>query len=239
MKILSVSDFEDRQLERLIEARSKKLSGVDFIFSCGDLPKQYLEYLTVTLKKKLFFIVGNHYVSDFYERAFSSPVKRRMVRNGLWHRHNAGGTDLHAHAERIDNYIVVGFGGAMKYGPGYFQFSEKEMTRLVKRAIRAVRAMHLADLLLFRKRKNVIVISHAPVEGIHDKQDRCHNGFACFKLFIEKTKPLAWIHGHIHPEGREKIRQTEYHNTLIINTVPSRVIEFKNDMVCVEDLLNL
>ena len=235
MKILSVSDFEDKRLEHLIERKSRKLKGIDYIFSCGDLPKRYLEYLTIALKKKLFFVVGNHCVADFYAKAFLSRVKTQRVRNGLWRRHNAGGTDLHAHAERIDDYIVVGFGGTMKYNPGPFQFSEKQMSKLVKRTIKSVRLKHLADFFLFRKRKEVIVVSHAPVAEIHDRNDRCHNGFKCFRHFIRKTKPLMWIHGHIHPEGAENIRQAEYKGTLIVNTVPSKVIEIKNGRVCIED----
>lgn len=67
MRILAVSDIEDNRLENVIKYENDRLSSVDYIFSCGDLSRKYLEYITDSVRKSLYFVSGNHYTLQFYE----------------------------------------------------------------------------------------------------------------------------------------------------------------------------
>ncbi len=238
MKILAVADIEDKSLESVIDSGSDKLKGINYIFSCGDLPKKYLEYLTDGLHKSLYFVSGNHFSAQFYGDNFKKTRVRRKVYRGKGMRHRHGGIDMHGRVEVVGDYILVGFGGSMRYNPGNFQFEEYEMEKLVKKAIAAIKCHRLLDFILFKKKKQIIVISHAPVEGIHDKEDRCHKGFKCFKRFVQYMKPLLWLHGHIHPEGQLKDQQTRLDQTLIVNVVPSKTVEISNCEIIVKQVFS-
>ena len=243
MKILAVSDIEDLSLERLIEAGesgSKKLEDMDCVVSCGDLSKKYLEFVTDALNKDFFFVSGNHFIEQFYGDVFKSKKFVKKLYKGKWLKYSFGGSDLHAKIEVFGDYIFAGFGGAMRYNPGPFQFTEREMLRLVRKVIFKIRVKRFFDVLFFRKRKEIIVISHAPVEGVNDCDDVCHKGFSCFKEFIHKMKPLLWLHGHVHPEGqRKKPTQAYLENTLILNVIPSKIIEIgKKSRIFVRQIFN-
>ncbi|MDR1696328.1 MAG: metallophosphoesterase [Endomicrobium sp.] len=228
MKILAVSDTEDTYLEHLIQAHSNKLCKTDCIVSCGDLPKKYLEYVADGLNKSLYFVVGNHFTSQFYEFDAKGAVQTADFEHG--------GIDLHGRFEIFGDYILVGFGGSMRYNPGKFQFKESEMEKIVKKTMSAVKRRRFFDSMALHKTKDIIVVSHAPVAGVHDKSDMCHSGFKCFGNFISEMRPLLWIHGHIHNENGKKIQQTLLGSTLIVNAVPSKIIEIDNNELSVRQI---
>jgi Icc-related predicted phosphoesterase len=70
-----------------------------------------------------------------------------------------------------------------------------------------------------------ILITHAPPAGIHDKPDRCHQGFPAFRTFMDWFRPRYLIHGHIHVYGPEEQTTTIYGHTQVINTYGYRVVE--------------
>ncbi|AKL97720.1 metallophosphoesterase family protein [Endomicrobium proavitum] len=240
MKILAVADVEDISLEKRLESGGKKFEETDCIISCGDLPVKYLEFVTDSLNKSFFFVSGNHFVNQFYEDVFKSKKLVAKLYGGKGQKHKFGGIDMHARVEVFGDYILAGFGGAMRYNPGAFQFTESEMTRLVKKVIFKIRVLRFFDFLFLRKRKDIVVLSHAPVAGIHDKEDNCHKGFACFRDFIFKIKPVLWLHGHVHPEGqRKKPQQTYLIDTLVLNVIPSKIIEIgKKGKIFVRQIFN-
>ena len=45
MKILAVSDKEDAKLQDFIFRNPNTVNNIDFIVSCGDLSKTYLEFI--------------------------------------------------------------------------------------------------------------------------------------------------------------------------------------------------
>ena len=47
MKILAVSDKENTQVQNSILKNMDKLKDIDIIISCGDLSKNYLEFLSI------------------------------------------------------------------------------------------------------------------------------------------------------------------------------------------------
>ncbi|MBT3179043.1 MAG: Icc-like protein, partial [Desulfobacula sp.] len=58
LKILTVSDFIDKSLTKMIE--DKTLDPPDLIISCGDIEPEYLSFLRDRLDRPLFYIKGNH-----------------------------------------------------------------------------------------------------------------------------------------------------------------------------------
>ena len=71
-----------------------------------------------------------------------------------------------------------------------------------------------------------IFLTHSPPLGIHDKEDRCHRGFACFLWFLRKFKPTYMVHGHIHLYDLQEKRVTQWNSTTVINAYSHYVIEF-------------
>ena len=68
-----------------------------------------------------------------------------------------------------------------------------------------------------------IVLSHAPLEGIHDVDDGVHNGFKVFHKIIKYFKPKLWIHGHIHLSNFMNYQDTEVEKTVVSNTFGYRI----------------
>jgi len=235
MKILAVSDIEDKILENKIETGNGSLKTVDCVMSCGDLTKQYLEYITDGVNKNLYFVAGNHFAAQFYDD-FKSRAALRKIYRGKGLRHHSGGLDMHGTAEIFGDYIIAGFGGSQRYNPGTFQFSEIEMERIVNRVKSAIRLRRFWNFITFRKKREIIVMSHAPVAGVHDKEDRCHAGFKCFRKFVFEMEPLLWLHGHVHLEGQIKRQQSVLDKTEIVNVYSSRIIEVEGRKISVKQV---
>ena len=231
MKILAISDIEDKSLEKVIERTPEKLKSVDYIFSCGDLKADYIEYITDALSKSLYYIVGNHFAEQFYGKEFKKKHLNRKIYRGKGMRLHFGGVDMHGRIEVVGDYIIAGFGGTRRYNPGFFQFEELEMEKLVKKVRADIRSQRVKDFLLFKKRKKLIVMSHAPVAGVHDKKDECHKGFQCFRKFLFKEKPILWLHGHIHFEGQNRRQETKLGDTLVTNVYSSKIIEINKSKI--------
>ena len=70
-----------------------------------------------------------------------------------------------------------------------------------------------------------ILVTHAAPEGIHDKPDACHKGFASFLWFMKKFKPRFLIHGHIHLYDLQDIRVSRYHDTTVINAYSHYILD--------------
>src|ERR1035437_2004581 len=112
MKILAVSDIPSASLETQVESVPERYRDIDCIVSCGDLDREYLEYLGDRLNKPLFFILGNHQfeTSQYRESDASSYA--------------GGSTDLHARIEEFGDFLMVGFGGSMWYNGKPNQYTE-------------------------------------------------------------------------------------------------------------------
>jgi len=70
-----------------------------------------------------------------------------------------------------------------------------------------------------------ILVTHASPEGIHDKSDPCHRGFACFLWFMRVFKPKYLIHGHIHLYDLQDIRVSKFLETTIINAYSHFILD--------------
>jgi len=205
MKILCVSD----QIDPLVYSNSikKRFADVDMILGAGDLPLDYLDFIVTNLNKPLLFIFGNHHVEEL----------ARDDEPGVYH---FSSTHLGTKVRREAGLIVAGLGGSMRYKRGLNQFTEFQMYGEIIKLIPT-----LLFNRLFYGRYLDILLTHAPPKGIHDKPDKCHQGFKAFLWFMKMFKPRYLVHGHIHLYDLSDVRRTRCMETEVINAFGHYIIE--------------
>ena len=195
MKALLISDVECRALWDYYQP--DRVSGIDLIISCGDLKREYLEFLVTMTNKPVLFIPGNHdtgYVTNPPEGC-----------------------------ENIDDTVFVfrgvrfiGFGGCKKYHEGPYQYTERDMEKRIRRARRQIRRAKGVD----------VVITHAAPTGCGDRKDPAHLGFDCFRDLMDRYKPGYLIHGHVHMNYDSDISRTmQYGETTVVNAYERYVLD--------------
>ncbi len=104
MKILAVSDEESNALwsERVREIAE----GVDLIISCGDLRREYLEFLLTMINAPLLYVFGNHDECEI-----------------------EGGICIDGRVVEVEGVRFAGLGGCMRYRLGVNMYTESEMRR--------------------------------------------------------------------------------------------------------------
>jgi Icc-related predicted phosphoesterase len=208
MKILCISD----QIDPLVYTNTirERFKDVDLILSAGDLPMDYLDFIVSSLNKPLLFVFGNHHAEEMpnYERGFYDSFGAGT--DG--HYRGSGAIHVGARIHREEGLIVAGLGGSMRYNKGRNQFTEFQMKKEILKLLPG-----LIFNRIFRGRYLDILLTHASPQGIHDREDRCHQGFKCFLWFMQKFKPRYLIHGHIHLYDLRDIRVTKYNETTVIN----------------------
>ena len=235
MKILAVSDAQSQSLESALENMPEKFNDIDCVISCGDLESDYLSLITDRVKKKLFFVSGNHV---FRDESMSDDEKENMWRLYRDFKHRprpfiAGYEDIHWRVETFEDIIVAGFGGSMWYNGRENQFTEAQMNEVVSSVIRKISRIRFKEIILRRKKKDIIIISHAPIAGIHDLADLPHRGFECFKKLIKSHQPIAWLHGHVDPTGNTGNQVSMSGKTTVINVFGCKIIEIAEGKVSV------
>jgi len=196
MKILAISDHVEPILYE--PGAYKFFPGIDLILSCGDLPPEYLTYLVTIFNVPLFYIKGNH--DAIYD------VKPPQ-----------GCVDLHGKISVYKGIRILGLEGCHWYNGGPFQYTEKQMARIVLKT----------KLKIWWHKGVDMVISHAPLKDVHDKKDVCHRGFKCFRGLIDRYSPTYFLHGHIHTCFKnKKERETIINKTSVINTFGYHVFDY-------------
>jgi len=194
MRVLTVSDIV---VSRLYPSSDRDAFGaIDLVVACGDLPPEYLGYLTHVFNVPLFFVKGNHDIR------FKNPP--------------GGCTDLNGRIVSFQGVRFLGLEGSMWYNGGPYQYTEKQMKTHIRR---------LRPAIWWRRGVDV-VITHAPPRGIHDGEDLCHQGFTCFRWLIRKYRPRIFLHGHIHAYFRDASERTSIIDTTqVINAYGYHVLE--------------
>lgn len=179
MKILLLADRAEPTLWEHLDRR--KLEGVDLILSCGDLPAEYLSFLTCFTYAPILYVHGNH--DGKYAK--NPPEGCVCIEDTIY---------VH------EGIRILGLGGSMCYNMGPHQYTEHQMKKRVNRLF----------WKLWRSRGVDIILTHAPVYQFGDDKDLAHTGFAVFMKLIDKYHPLALVHGHVHQSYRydfKRVRQ--------------------------------
>jgi len=197
IKILSVSDVIEPALDQ--HTGGDPFADIDLIFSCGDLPPEYLSRLVHYLKAPLYYVRGNHDI-----RYNDKPPE--------------GGNDLHGRLERFQGLNILGLEGSHWYNGGPHQYTERQMRSIIRR---------LRPTLWWRGGVDVVV-THAPPRHVHDAEDPCHRGFECFRRLINKYHPGYFLHGHIHTNfSNSADRVTTVNSTKVVNAYGYYLLEIE------------
>jgi calcineurin-like phosphoesterase family protein len=215
MRILCVSD----QVDPLVySSRLKERFGdVDLILAAGDLPMEYLGFITSMLNKPVYYIEGNHDLGRIAPWGADAFWRRGIDGSEA---EASGAIDLGFHLRRVEGLIVLGLPGSMRYNHGPNQFTEFQMGLRI--------ALFIPRLLLnrlFFGRACDIVLTHAPPRAIHDRDDQCHRGFKAFNWLMRFARPRWLVHGHVHLYDLADVRVTESAGTTVVNAFGHWVID--------------
>ncbi|MBR0088189.1 MAG: metallophosphoesterase family protein [Lachnospiraceae bacterium] len=201
MKVLIVADEVSKKYYDYYEPGM--LKDIDLIISAGDLPPQYLEFLTTMSCCDVLYVHGNH--DGIYD---TRPPEGCICVDGCVYNHKG--------------LRILGLGGSQRYKLGTHMYSEKEMRARVRKL----------KFQLFRNKGFDILLTHAPIEGHHDGEDLPHKGFAVFGELIEKYHPKYMIHGHQHKNyGKAYQQESWYKDTLVINAYVSYILEIPDELL--------
>ncbi|MBC7235277.1 MAG: metallophosphoesterase family protein [Chloroflexi bacterium] len=207
MKILTISDVVDH----LVQSPNicERFADIDLILGCGDLPFAYMEYIVTMLGKPMYFVYGNH-AQDVVMNADGYRE----------HRTPGGCVNIHRRVVNYKGLLIGGLEGSVRYNMGAHQYSQIQM-KWIARSM----TPQLLWNQLFCGRAIDILITHAPPWGIHDADDLPHHGFKAYLEFMDRWRPRYLIHGHTHLYRLDAMRQTQYNETIVINTYGYQVLE--------------
>ncbi len=188
MRILAISDEPSPRLWG--EQCRQALSGIDLILSAGDLPASYLSYLTCFSSAPVVYVHGNH--DDSYAR---TPPEGCLCADGK--------------VVLVNGVRILGLGGSIRYRPDAVNmYTEEEM------------AARIASLRGYLKRIRGfdILLTHSPLRGVGDQDNRTHRGFECFAPLLETWHPAVMVFGHVHQSYSSTfVRRLEYAGVPLIN----------------------
>jgi Icc-related predicted phosphoesterase len=230
MKILCVSDHVDPLVYSA--AVKERFAEVELVISAGDLPMEYLGFISSSLNKPVLFVFGNHNLKFLHR--FDGKLPAEQYKKGFSPQLNNyfGATYIDNRLVRLKGLLIAGLGGSRRYNRGENQFTERQMF---------FKMLRLIPMLwwnkVFRGRYLDILVTHAAPFGIHDKPDPCHVGFRVFLWFLRQFRPRYLLHGHIHLYDLNARRESTYKGTTIINVYDHYVLEVEedNETVCRPD----
>jgi hypothetical protein len=206
MRILCVSD----QVDPLVYSplMRERFKDVGLVLSAGDLPPEYLGFITSMLNRDLAYVSGNHDLGELEAHGIERWNEDRSVAGNS----ATGAVNLDFRLRRLEGLIILGLPGSMLYNRGANQYSEFAMSLRI-----ALLAPRLLLNRLFLGRAVDLVLTHASPRGIHDRDDICHRGFKCFLWLMRAFKPRWLVHGHIHLYDLADVRISSYGATTVIN----------------------
>jgi Icc-related predicted phosphoesterase len=205
MKILSVSDEVVPTIYH--SSVRQRMSDIDLVLGCGDLPPSYLEYIVSTLDVPCFYVPGNHDAAPEHTDYGPSVMAP------------AGCVSLDGRVVQHEGLVLGGLGGSIWYNGGKYQYTQRVMLTRV--------AALLPRILWYRRRNGYgldVLITHSPPAGINDGTG-AHAGFRAFRWLLDRFPPRYLIHGHIHLNYRMSDSvETVVGDTRVINTCGYRVL---------------
>jgi calcineurin-like phosphoesterase family protein len=214
--VVSVLTISDEVIETLWSAQVRTLD-VDLVLAAGDLPFDYIEYVTDMVNAPCVFVPGNH---DADLSGYSAG-RTGWMRAGLpatWPG-PVGAINADRRIVSAAGLRIAGLGGCIRYNDGPNQWTERQQRR---RAASLLRTNSWHPTL--RGKGVDILLTHSPARGVGDGDDGPHRGFQCFDTLVEKLTPQLFVHGHIHPHG-QRPPDLELHGAAVVNTVGYALIE--------------
>ena len=177
-----------------------RVKGYDLILAAGDLKAEYLTFLVTMSNLPVFYVHGNHNAAyDHYPPEGCECIDDRLVTYRGLH--------------------ILGLGGSARYSREPYQYTEREMRRRIARLRFAV----------WKARGIDIVLTHCPPKGYGDADDYAHRGFEAFLPMLDRWKPKALVHGHVHMTYGDIKRELPYGETRIINAYQRYTLEIDTD----------
>lgn len=199
VRLLAISDEPEPALE--VEETRAGLEPLDVIVGCGDLQPEYLTFVTDAFRGvPLVYVRGNHDVGSAWAHQQRSALPEPLA-------------DGRVHEEA--GVPIVGFGGSPPYSDRGYEVSGLEMwTRVVPAWLR------------IRRRRPVLVVTHAAPRGLNDAPDPAHRGFTAFRWLADHLAPPLWLHGHtaLVRRGLDE-RLLRSHGTLLYNCTGATLVE--------------
>lgn len=193
MKILIVSDLESSYIWDYFD--KKAFSDIDIILSCGDLSASYLEFLVTMVGAPLFYVPGNHDKHfDIKPPCGCADIDRKLV--------------------TACGLRILGLGGCRSPINEIHQYTEKTMSRHVKKLKRTINRAGGFDILL----------THAPAFGLGDGKDLFHTGFECYVELLDQYQPAFHFFGHQHKNYMFEKPIESYKNTQLVNAYGYKII---------------
>jgi len=218
MKILCVSD----QIDPLVYSSNVKerFKDIDLVISAGDLPMEYLDFIVSSLNKPVLFVFGNHNLDEFGYYHRIGGESKKDIQEGCRDDACHGTTYIGFKNYREGQLLLAGVSGSIRYNNGINQYTDRQM----KRKLLALVPGLIMNRIRYGRFLDVLV-THASPEGIHDKPDPCHQGFASFLWFMKAFKPRFLVHGHIHLYDMQDIRVSKYLDTTVINAYSHYILD--------------
>lgn len=211
LRILAVSDEVDQRIYST--TLRERMGDVQLVIGCGDVPASYLEFLTDSLHKPVYYVLGNH--AEEVTRAGERGVAR--LPEGCV---NLGGTVIR---DTHHDLIMAGLPGSPRYSDQEpVQFTESQMAWMMIRMIPRL----LWNWVRYGRPLDILV-SHAPPRGINDEDDVAHRGFVTMLRFLRWVRPRYQLHGHIHRYDRSTSHIARYGRTEIINVYPYQRLDLE------------
>jgi Icc-related predicted phosphoesterase len=177
--------------------KKEDYADIDLIISCGDLNPKYLSFMATMIPVPVLYVHGNH--DDKYETI--PPEGCICIEDQIYN---------------FNGVRILGLGGCHRYKPGTNQYTQQEMEKRVRRLWWKLRRSKGFDIL----------VTHSPAQGLHDSEDRCHQGFSVFNDLIERYQPKIFAHGHVHMNyGRQFPREDQVGQTRVINAFDRFIVE--------------
>lgn len=197
MRILAVSDIESKYYYDYYTPG--KLDEFDLILACGDLRREYLEFLVTMAHCPVLYVPGNH--------------------DGRFELHPPEGcVCADGRIVVINGVRILGLGGSYRYKDSKYMYTEKEMKRRICRL----------RLSIWKHRGFDILLTHAPARHINDTDALTHRGFECFVDLLDRRRPKYFIHGHVHMNYGAHIPRKDMRNgTMIINAYDHYVFDYE------------
>lgn len=197
MKVLLVADEESRYIWDHFDREAFR--GVELIVSCGDLKRDYLNFLVTMLPVPLVYVPGNH------DGSFMQDPP-------------AGCIDLEKRMFVYKGLRFIGFGGAKSPRRAPCHYTEGRMRLRLWRRLPEI----------FLRRGVDVLVTHAPAEGLGDGADSFHQGFRVFRDILDRYRPRYFIHGHQHlTYNAMQKRILQHGETTVVNAYGHYILDIE------------